>query len=140
VLGCALQQHQKDPDMRRFLSIVLIVSVAGMGLPLPAQAGMLPTETVVASDVKEQIVGFLERTDVRAQLESLGVNPADAKARVAALTDAEAAQLAAKIDNLPAGADAAGSLIGALLLIFIVLLITDILGLTKIFPFTRSIK
>jgi hypothetical protein len=61
------------------------------------------------------------------------------KARVAALTDDEVAQLAAKIDSLPAGADG-GGLIGALVLIFIVLLITDILGLTKIFPFTRPIR
>ena len=126
--------------LRRFLSITLIVSIAGMGLPLPAQAGMLPTDTGLGNPAKERILGLLERTDVRAQLESLGVNPVDAKARVAALTDDEAAQLAAKIDKLPAGADGAGALIGALLIIFIVLLITDILGLTKIFPFTRPMK
>jgi hypothetical protein len=131
---------RKDPNVRRFLSIALIVCITGMGLPLSAQAAMLPTEAVVANPVKERIIGLLERSDVRAQLESLGVNPADAKARVAALTDDEAAQLAAKIDNLPAGADGAGALIGALLIIFIVLLITDILGVTKVFPFTRTIK
>lgn len=122
--------------MRRFVSLVVIVSLLGMGLPLSAQAGMLPTDAVT----KERIVGFLDRSDVRAQLESLGVNPADAKARIASLTDAEAAQLAAKIDNLPAGGDAAGALIGALLIVFIVLLITDILGVTHVFPFTKSIK
>src|SRR3954463_5080025 len=122
--------------MRRFLSIVLIVSTAGMALPLPAQAGMLPTDAVT----KERITGFLDRSDVRAKLESMGVNPADAKARVAALSDDEATQLAAKIDQLPAGADAGGALIGALLIIFIVLLITDILGVTKVFPFTKPIK
>jgi hypothetical protein len=62
------------------------------------------------------------------------------KARVAALSDEEVAQLAAKIDSLPVGADAGASIIGALVLIFIVLLITDILGVTKVFPFTRPIK
>jgi hypothetical protein len=77
---------------------------------------------------------------VRAQLESMGVNQADAKARVATMIDDEAAQLAAKIDNLPAGGDAAGALIGALLIVFIVLLITDILGVTHVFPFTKPIK
>lgn len=122
--------------MRRFISVLVILSLVGMGLPAPAQAGMLPTEAAT----KERIVGFLDRADVRAQLESMGVNPADAKARVASLTDDEAAQLAGKIDNLPAGADAAGALIGALLLVFIVLLITDILGVTKVFPFTKPIK
>jgi hypothetical protein len=126
--------------MRRFVSLVLIVSMLGIGLPLPAQAGMLSTEAALGDPVKERLLGFLERSDVRAQLESLGVNPAHAKARVAALTNDEAAQLAAKIDSAPAGADGAGALIGALVLIFIVLLITDILGLTKIFPFTKPIK
>ena len=122
--------------MRRFVSLVVIVSLLGIGLPQPAQAVMLPTD----AGTKERIVGFLDRGDVRAQLESLGVNPADAKARIASLTDDEAAQLAAKIDNLPAGGDAAGALIGALLIIFIVLLITDILGVTHVFPFTKAIK
>jgi hypothetical protein len=126
--------------MRRLVSIVVIVSMLGMGLPMSAQAGMLPTDAAVTNPVKERIVSLIERSDVRAQLESLGVNPADAKARVAALTDDEAAQLAAKIDNLPAGADAAGALIGALLIVFIVLLITDILGVTHVFPFTKPIK
>lgn len=122
--------------MRRFISVALIVSMLGMGLPFSAQAGMLPTPDVT----KETIIGWIDRADVRAQLESLGVNPADAKARVAAMSDAEAAQLAGKLEQLPAGSDAAGALIGAAVLIFIVLLITDILGLTKIFPFTRSVK
>jgi len=126
--------------MRRLISIVLIVSLTGMGLPLSAQAGMLPTDSVVASPAKERVTGFLNRSDVRAQLESMGVNPADAKARVATLTDDEATQLAAKIDNLPAGGDGFGALVGALLIVFIVLLITEILGLTHVFPFTKPIK
>ena len=126
--------------MRRFVSAVLILSMLGMGLPLPAQAGMLPTDAVVSPAAKERVIGFLDRSDVRAQLESMGVNPVDAKARVASLTNDEAAQLAAKIDNLPAGGDAAGALIGALLIVFIVLLITDILGVTHVFPFTKAIK
>lgn len=120
----------------RFVSLAVMVSLLGIGLPQPAQAGMLPTD----AGTKERIVNFLDRGDVRSQLESLGVNPAEAKARVASLTNDEAAQLAAKIDNLPAGGDAAGALIGALLIVFIVLLITDILGVTHVFPFTKSIK
>lgn len=125
---------------RRSISIALITSILGMGLPLSAQAGMLPTPTVTAQPAKERIIGLIERSDVRAQLASLGVNPADAKARVAALTDEEAAQLAARIDNMPAGGDGLGALVGAAVLIFLVLLLTDILGFTHVFPFTKSIK
>jgi hypothetical protein len=126
--------------MRRLLCTALILSIAGAGLPLPAQAGMLPAAAVASSPAKERIIGVLERRDVRAQLASLGVNPADAKARVAALTDEEAAQLAARLDSMPAGGDGIGALVGAALLIFLVLLLTDILGVTKVFPFTKPIN
>lgn len=126
--------------MRRFISLVLIVVIAGMGLPLQAQAGMVPTAAVASSPAKERIIGLLERSDVRAQLATLGVNPADAKARVAALTDDEAAQLAARMDSMPAGGDGIGAVLGVAVLIFLVLLLTDILGFTHVFPFTKPIK
>lgn len=126
--------------LRRLIASLLVVSIAGVGLPLPAQAGMVGTDAVVASAERGRVVGMLDRAEVRAQLEALGVSPTDVKARVAALTDAEVAQLAGQIDRLPAGGDAIGAIVGALVLVFIVLLITDILGFTKVFPFTRPIR
>ena len=126
--------------LRRLIASLLVVSIAGVGLPLPAQAGMVGTDAVVASAERGRVVGMLDRAEVRAQLEALGVSPTDVKARVAALTDAEVAQLAGQIDRLPAGGDAVGAIVGALVLVFIVLLITDILGFTKVFPFTRPIR
>ena len=119
---------------RRFIASLLVVSLTGLSLPL--QAGMLPTEAAVANTDRVQILSVLDRDDVRAQLQANGVSPADVKARVAAMTDEEARQLAGQIDSLPAG----GDILGILLTVFIVLLITDILGFTKIFPFTRSIR
>jgi len=98
---------------------------------------MLATDAALAAAQRDQVSRALERADVQGRLAALGVDAEAVKARVAALTDEEAARLAAKIDSLPAGAD---GLIGAIVLIFIVLLITDILGLTKIFPFTRPIR
>ncbi len=73
---------------------------------------------------------------MRAGLEKNGVNPAAAKARVDALSDDEVAAVAGKIDSLPAG----GEFIGALVFVFVLLLVTDILGFTKAFSFTRSVK
>jgi hypothetical protein len=130
--------RKKGFPVRRLISIALIVSITG--LSLPAQAGMLPTTAVVANPAKERIIGLLERSDVRQQLASLGVSPADAKARVAALNDDEAAQLAARVDSMPAGGDGIGAVLGAAVLIFLVLLLTDILGFTHVFPFTKPIK
>jgi hypothetical protein len=127
--------------LRRLLAATLIVSIAGMGLPLPAQAGMLPTQSALAgTSAHGRLASLLERREVRAQLEAYGVDPADVSARVAALSDDEAAQLASRIGNLPAGGDGAEALVSALLLVFIILLITDILGYTKVFPFTKPIK
>jgi hypothetical protein len=68
------------------------------------------------------------------------VSPQDVKARVAALSDAEVTSLAGKIDSMPAGGDALGAVLWLALVIFLVLLITDILGLTKVFPFTRPVR
>lgn len=89
-------------DLRRSIAGLLIVSITGLGMPLPAQGGMVSTESSVAAD-RDRIASMLDRSDVRAQLEARGVSSSDAKARVAALTDEEVVQLAGRIDSLPAG-------------------------------------
>ena len=123
--------------LRRFVCGSLIVSLAGLGVPLPASATLLSTQAALGAD-RIYLNAVLDRPEVRAQLEANGVSASDARARVAALTDAEAARLARHIDSLPAGGDALGALITAALIVFLVLLITDLLGFTKVFPFTRA--
>jgi hypothetical protein len=120
----------------RLIARLLVVSLAGLGLPLPAQAGMVPTESAVTGAERARVAEFLDRQDVQVQLQARGVSADEVKARVAALTDEEASQMASRIDGLPAG----GDVLGILLTVFIVLLITDILGFTKVFPFTRPIR
>ena len=119
--------------LKRLLSGLLIVCLAGLGLPV--HAGMLPVDA--ANPARARVLTVLERSDVQAQLQGNGVNPADVKARVAAMTDDEVVQLAAQIDSLPAGRSDALTII---LVAFLILLITDILGITHIFPFTKSLK
>jgi uncharacterized small protein (DUF1192 family) len=101
---------------------------------------MIGTSDAVHSAARARLNSLLERRDLQAKLESYGVSVADVKARVAALSDDEAAQLASQIDNAPAGGDAAGALIGAALIVFLVLLLTDILGYTHVFPFTKNMR
>lgn len=126
---------------QRFVAAMLAVSVLGAGLPAPAQAALIATQEAVASADRAKLSGVLDRAEVRAQLEALGVSPSEVKARVNALTDAEVAGLAGEIDQLPVGADGgASAIVGAFVLIFLVLLITDLLGLTKVFPFTKPIR
>jgi hypothetical protein len=129
-------------SFRRALVALLIVSLTGIGMPLPAHAGMIGADAVApaaASAARERVATLLQRADIQAQLQAYGVSAAQAQARVDALSDAEALQLAERIDSLPAAGDA-GGLIWLVLVVFLVLLLTDILGLTKVFPFTRSVR
>ena len=117
--------------LRRLIASLLILSLV---VPLPANAGMLPTASALE---RERVTNLLERAEVQAQLHAFGVSPAEVKARVAAMSDAEVADLAARIDELPAGG---ASILGVALIVFLVLLLTDILGYTKVFPFTKPMK
>lgn len=120
-----------NANSRRFVAGLLILSLV---LPLPARAALVATDAALDH---QRIAGFLERTDVQEQLRVRGVDPAEARARAAALTDAEAAQVVSNIDQLPAGGV---GIIGAILIVFLVLLLTDILGYTKVFPFTKPMR
>lgn len=125
----------------RMTSRVLIISVLGLGLPMQStHAGLVGTDKVAVSaqshSERERIRTFLDREDVRKELQQQGIDADTAKARVNALTDEEVRKVAGKLDSMPAG----GDIIGVLFTVFVVLLVTDILGFTKVFPFTRSIK
>lgn len=127
---------------RRFtkpISYVVTVGILALSLHLPvANATMIGTEAVVhAVQIQQQrdrIHETLNREDVKAKLVSLGVEPSQVQARVDALTDDEAQRLAKNLDEMPAG----GEIVGALVFIFIVLLITDLLGVTDVFSFTKK--
>jgi len=89
---------------------------------------------------KEKVMQFTSREDVVKILGQMDVDPKMIESRVASMTDEEAAKIASEIETLPVGADALGSLVGAAVFVFIVLLITDILGFTKVFSFTRTLR
>src|SRR5574340_729265 len=130
-----------DLHFMRMTSRVLIISVLGLGLPVQStHAGLIGTDKVTISaqpqTERERIRTFLDREDVRKELQAQGIDANTAKARVDALTDEEVQKVAGKLDSMPAG----GDIIGVLFTVFVVLLVTDILGFTKVFPFTRSIK
>lgn len=127
---------------KRFLSAFLATSILFTGSIQAVQAAMISTEQVADSVItqksnqdREDIISMLSRDDVQSELVARGIDPIEAKSRVAALTDNEASSLASQLDKAPAG-----GFIGAIVLVFLVLLLTDILGFTKVFPFTRSIQ
>ncbi len=87
---------------------------------------------------RAQVIDFMAREDVRQQLEALGIDPDEAAQRAFSLSDEEVQQIAGQLDELPAGQDGVGAVVGAILLILLILLITDLLGLTNVFPFVKS--
>jgi uncharacterized protein DUF6627 len=121
----------------RCIARLLIVCTFALGMPLPASAEMITTNRTYDATQRDQVKDFLDRAEVRSQMQSLGVDVNVARARVDAMTDDEVASIAGRIDQMPAGGD---GIIGVLFAVFIILLITDILGLTKVFPFTRSVR
>ncbi len=126
----------------QIINSTLIFSMLGMSLWIPnAQATLITSEQVASNQVSQQnrdsVRAFFDREDVQAQLQARGVSSESTKARVDTMTDSEIASINGHLDSLPAGGNA---IIGVLLTVFIVLLITDILGLTKVFPFTKAIR
>jgi hypothetical protein len=116
-------------------------------ITLPLQtvcAAMVGTETVFTTaqtqTARETLIRFLEREDVEAVMTSQGINPLEAKARVDSLSDAEVMRIAKNMDQLPAGGDAFGAVVVTLLIVFLVLLFTDIAGYTNVFPFVKQQK
>ncbi len=129
-------------SFKKLVSTGLIVCITAAGLPFSAQARIVATEEVTApaatsqSASRDTVNQFLARDEVRQAMLGQGVTSQAAMERVAAMSDSEVAQLAGRIDQAPAG----GDVLGILFTVFIVLLVTDIMGLTKVFPFTRSVR
>lgn len=137
--------------LNRWIASLVAVCVSFAGFLLPAQAALVSTEHVAAQQgfvratqqglgdtaaQRDFVHATLARADVGAALQMRGVSVEQAAERVAALSDAEVVALAHNIETAPAGAD----VLGVLFTVFIVLLVTDILGLTKVFPFTRPAR
>ena len=128
-------------SLARSVSAMLIVATASLTFPDPAGARVVGTDEAARTESvapagtdRQTLRALFERADVRAQLESLGVDPRQAAQRVDALTDEEIGHLAGQVGDLPAGG---ASILGVVFAVFVILLITDLLGLTRVFPFVR---
>lgn len=125
----------------RRTSCTLLFTLISLLLPIaPVHAALIGTDQLVTSAQtahnRDRVRSFLQRQDVRDMLRQRGVDASVALSRVDAMTDAEVQTVANQLDKLPAG----GDVLGTVVFVFLVLLVTDILGLTKIFPFTRPIR
>lgn len=128
-----LRRHLRAPAAVALFAFTTLTVVAPA-----AQAGVVGTEAAFAGATldadRARLHDAFAREDVRAMLVARGVDPAVVQQRIAGLSAAEVQQLNAQMDQLPAGGDA----LGVIVFIFIVLLITDLLGWTDVFPFTKK--
>lgn len=107
-----------------------------------ANAQMVDTGAVIAVQQekanRERVAAFLGREDVQQVMIQHGVDAVEAQKRVDSLSNAELTKIANSMEQLPAGGDAVGAVVGAAVFIFVVLLITDLLGLTHVFSFVNA--
>jgi hypothetical protein len=133
-------------EMRRAIkpiSIFLIISLVCISMPYGyASAAIIETEiakdSIEGKQARNYILSVLAREKVQAVLTAQGIDSQEAKRRLDSLTDAEVIRFAKEIKQLPAGGGAFGTIVGAALIVFLVLLITDIMGFTDVFPFVKK--
>ena len=129
----------KVPLSKRLMAGLACIALL-LGQLSPGYASMVGTAEALQQEqlsVDRTILAeMLDREAVTEQLLALGVEPEAAKARVAAMTDEEIRQLNQHLAEMPAG----GDVLGVLLLLFIVFIITDMLGATDIFTFVHPIN
>jgi hypothetical protein len=118
---------------KKIVVALLILSVSLLGLPAVSLAAPIGTDTLVQLDQRGQLLSQIQtklaRDDVRAQFLERGVSPVDVDTRVAALSTEELQMLSMQLDELPAG----GSLLAVVGIVFVVLLILDLTGVTNVF-------
>ena len=103
---------------------------------------MIGTETMIdmarTQEARDHVNSILAREDVKTAFIAQGINPLEAKERVDALSNAEIINLADQIDQLPAGGSTLETVLIVALIVFLVLLFTDLMGWTDIFPFVKK--
>lgn len=111
---------------------ILSVAILNMGMVGAASAAIVDTSAMVTTDREADLSTVrtqLERADVRAQMEKMGLDAQAVDRRVASLNDRELHRLAVDMRNAPAGGDVVW-LVGA---VFVVLIILEITGVIDIF-------
>ena len=115
-----------------FLLICAPISQAQAAIIANAQL----IDQVQQANDKDALLQTINRVDVQEQLLSMGVTTAELESRINQMTQQEIAQLNQQINDLPAG----GDILGIIVLIFIIFIITDVIGATDIFPFIHPVK
>tara|TARA_B100002019_G_C20696548_1_gene323608 strand:- start:73 stop:453 length:381 start_codon:yes stop_codon:yes gene_type:complete len=113
----------------RWIVAMMVGILVNMGVLGAASAAMVGTQDALRADHRAEIDRVLSRDEVRQELLAHGVSEEMIDARLSAMTDQELAMMANEFDQLPAGA----GVIEVVGIVFIVLLILELVGVTNIF-------
>lgn len=126
-------------SFKRALTLLLSISLITISLG-QAQAAIITNKQIIQHVQQETdkaaLLQIISRADVQEQLLNMGVSSADIESRINQMTQEEVAQLNAQINELPAG----GDIVGIIVLVFVIFIITDVIGATDIFPFIKSVN
>ncbi len=127
---------QQKNAMIRLLVLLMVFTCSVSSV---SYAGMISTDAVIdqnrQSYDKQELLTLLQSQELKEQLQQQGVTPEMVEQRIASMTPAEIEALNLQLEDAPAG-----GIIGALVTIFVVLVITDLLCATDVFAFVRCIN
>ena len=127
--------HRVTSRFTRMTAIILSALTLFMTLQISvAQAAMVGTQAVVQEQQirhdRTQISALLQQDQAVEAMQSLGVDPEMVQERVASMTAEELTAFNDQVEQMQAG----GSALGVIAVIFLVLILLDLLGVTDIFP------
>ncbi|RVT48619.1 hypothetical protein EMM73_01360 [Rheinheimera sediminis] len=123
--------------MNKFLKASILCPMLVLGMS-QATAAVFSSEQVIANQQfnfnKQQVLSYVDSTEVQNKLIELGVSPADAKQRIASMTAEELSALNTQMNEMPAG-----GIVGVVVTVLVVVVVTDLMGLTDVYPFINPI-
>ncbi len=123
----------RSEKLRNIVVRLVSLSLLSLGLAQTSGAAMIGTQQVVQSEARDasvmRVQTILTRADVASQMVAFGVDPLAVQSRVGNMTDAELFALEGRLDQQIAGGDA----VGVIGVVFLVLLILELVGVTDIF-------
>jgi hypothetical protein len=123
--------------LNRTLSSLLVFLMLFLSINTTSYAGIVGTGVAINQQQsnfdRAELLAMFDRNDLRDELIAYGVDPNAARERIAAMSDTEVQALAGKVGTMPNG----GDVVGVAVFLFLVLLFTDIMGWTDVFPFVH---
>ena len=123
--------------LNRTLSSLLVFLIMFLSINTSSYAGIVGTDVAINQQQsnfdRAELLAMFDRNDLRDELIAYGVAPNAARERIAAMSDTEVQALAGKVGTMPNG----GDVVGVAVFLFLVLLFTDIMGWTDVFPFVH---